>query len=222
MFVIYEERIVIPDQINRNIPTRKSQNLKLIKLAEELFEYSKRLVVIYEEWNKEYFPNPEYFDENTEEGWYIVRTNDLFVEVVNFILYHEIAHAELEHLDQIKEQKLNDESRKQLEFEADTRAVELMLEKNRNINIAKLAIIIGLASMLFCKQHLNGGKKHPNIDKRIENVLNLINPEDDSYLWSFLVLFMKLWDKQFNHNFTYETEYSTYKGLYYDLIKQAK
>lgn len=222
MFIIYEEGVAIPDQIKRNIPTHKAQNLELVKLAEELFNYSKSLVKVYSEWDKEYFPNPEYFDEDTEEGWYILRTNDLYVEVINFILYHEIAHAELEHLNKISAQKLNENNIKELELEADTRAVNLMLEKNRNIKVTELSIIIGLASMLFCNKYIDGGSRHPNIDKRIQNAIDIIKPKEDSCLWPFLVLFLKLWDKQFEHNFTHKNEYNTYEDLYYELIKQAK
>ena len=33
---------------------------------------------VYSEWDKEYFPNPELYDEHSEEGWYILRANDLY------------------------------------------------------------------------------------------------------------------------------------------------
>ncbi len=222
MFVIYEERVAIPDQLKRNIPTHKTQNLEIAKLAEELFNYSKSLVKVYTEWDKDYFPNPEYFDEATEEGWYILRTNDLFVEVINFVLFHEIAHAELEHINKIRTEKFTNDKIKELELEADTRAINLMIENPRNIKVTELAITIGLASMLFCNKYLDGGKRHPNIDVRISNAINILNPKEDSSLWPFLVLFLKLWDKQFEHNFKHKDEYETYKDLYYELIRQAK
>jgi hypothetical protein len=222
MFVLYEESISIPDYIKRDKKPPKTQNLELIELTKELFDYSKSLVRVYSEWDKEYFPNPEYFDEETEEGWYILRTNDLYVEATNFILYHEIAHAELEHIKKITIEGLSNDDIKELELEADTRAIELMFLNFRNRNATEIAITIGLSSMLFMSSNLNGGKKHPNIDVRIENFISIIKPKDDSSLWAFLVLFVKLWDKQFSHNFTNKMEYNTYKELYYELIKQAK
>ena len=97
-----------------------------------------------------------------------------------------------------------------------------MLEKCRNIKITELALIIGLASMLFSGNSLDGGKGHPDIDKRIENVISIISPKDDSSIWPLLVLFIKLWDEQFSFNFTHETHYNNYKELYYELINQAK
>lgn len=222
MFVIYEEGIAIPDQLKRGIPTHKKHCPELIEIAKDLFGYAKSLIVVFSDWDKENLPNPEYFDEQTEEGWYILRNNDLYVEVVNFILCHEIAHAELEHINKKINNVLSEEQIKQLELDADTRAIHLMLEKCRNIRITELALIIGLASMLFSGNSLDGGKGHPDIDKRIENVISIISPKDDSSIWPLLVLFIKLWDEQFSFNFSHETHYNNYKELYYELINQAK
>jgi hypothetical protein len=222
MFVIYEEGIAIPEYLKRNIEPPKKQNLELYNLAKELFDYSKSLIRVYSEWDKDYFPNPEYFDEETDEGYYILKTNDLYVEVLNFVLYHEIAHAEFEHIKNIKLNKISNEEVKQLELEADTRAIELMLFNCRNRNATELAITIGLASMLFSRNDLYGGKKHPNIDVRINNFLEKVKLKDDSSVWAILVVFLKLWEQQFLLNFKQKTEYDTYKELYYELLEQAK
>ncbi|EPR69219.1 phage exclusion protein Lit family protein [Cyclobacterium qasimii] len=221
MFVIYEEEIAIPDQIKRGIPTHKENNPELVDIAKELFSYAKSLVVVYSDWDKENLPNPEFFDEETEEGWYILRNNDLYVEVINFILCHEIAHAELEHINRKKNNILDEQQLKQLELEADTRAVNLMLENCRNRKVTELALIIGLASMLFSRNSLDGGKEHPDIDKRIDNVINILSPDAEHSIWPLLVLFVKLWDEQFSFNFTHGTHYNNYKDFYYELIKQA-
>ncbi|CAM3679099.1 phage exclusion protein Lit family protein [Elizabethkingia occulta] len=222
MFVLYEEGIVIPDQVKRGIPTHKNQNIELIKLTEELFDYAKSLVRVYSKWDTEYFPNPEIFDEKTDEGFYIPRANDLYVEAINFILFHEIAHAELEHIKKRVENNLEGESVKTLEIEADSRAISLLLGNCREPLVSHLAIVVGLASMLFVSQDLSGGNDHPDVDVRIENALDLINPSEDSSVWAFLVLFLKLWDKQFSHNFVTDTHYRNFKELYYELLEQAK
>lgn len=221
-FVLHEESFAIPDHINRGVETPKDHNPELIKPAEELFNYAKLLIVLFEDWDIEKLPNPEYFDENTPEGWYILRTNDLFVETLNFVLYHEIAHAELEHIKKIKEENLSNEERKKLELEADSRAIELILLNCRNKNASSISITIGLASLLFFKNNLNGGNKHPNIDDRLENAINIINPEEDSSVWTMLCIFLKVWDKQFNLGLQQKEEYDTYKELFYDLITQVK
>ncbi len=221
MFVLYEEGIAIPDQIKRGIPTHKSQNIELIELTEELFDYAKSLVRAYSKWDTEYFPNPEIFDENTDEGFYILKSSDLYVEAMNFILFHEIAHAELEHIKKRDENNLKGDSVKALEIEADSRAISLLLKNCREPRLSYLAIVVGLASMLFMSQGLSGGSEHPDIDVRIQNALDLINPDDDSSVWAFLVLFLKLWDKQFSHNFIENTHYTNFKEFYYELIEQA-
>lgn len=221
-FVLHEEGFAIPDHIKRGVKTPKEHNPELIKPAEELFNYAKLLIVSFDVWDIENLPNPEYFDEDTPEGWYISRTNDLFVETLNFVLCHEIAHAELEHIRKIKEENLSNEERKNLEFEADTRAIELILLNCRNKNASSLSIAIGLASLIFFKNNLNGGNKHPNLDQRLENAIHIINPEEDSSVWTMLSLFLKVWDKQFNLGLRQAASYDTYKELYYDLIKQVK
>ncbi|MBN9285594.1 MULTISPECIES: phage exclusion protein Lit family protein [unclassified Flavobacterium] len=220
--VLHEEGFAIPDQIKRNISTHKLPNNQLLTEAEILFDYAKLLISVFEPWDIENNPNPEYYDEETEEGWYILRNNDLFVEVLNFILYHETAHAELEHIKKIKSQNLTYEERKPLEIEADSRAIELILNNCRNRNVLELAIIIGLASILFFKNNLNGGKKHPNVDQRLENAISLFEPAEDSPIWTMLSLFLKVWDKQFNLNLKNQPIYDTYKELFYDLLNQVK
>ena len=222
MFVLYEEAVAIPDLMKRNIQPPKSQNVELIKLTEELFDYAKSLVRVFSKWNIEYFPNPEFFDRSSDEGFYIERNNDLYVEAMNFILFHEIAHAEFEHIKKKNVNSLNNEELKEMELEADSRAINLLLNQYRSKNLSDLSIIVGLASILFCVQNLSGGNKHPDIDIRLENALQIINPADDSPVWAFLVLFIKLWDKQFSHNFIENSEYDSFKDFYYELITQAK
>lgn len=222
MVVMYDEGIGIPDQLKRNIPTHKDQNLALINLTEELLDYAKSLVRVYSKWDVEYFPNPEFYDGNTEEGFYIKGSSDLYVEAMNFILFHEIAHAELKHIARRDDNNLVGDNVKALEIEADSRAIELLLENYRNLKISHLAVIVGLASMLFMSRDLSGGSAHPDIDIRIENALKIIKPDEGSPVWGFLVLFVKLWEKQFSHDFVSNSEYYSFKELYYELIEQAK
>lgn len=219
-FVLHEEGIAIPNSIYRNLPVHKSHNPELINEAKELFDYAKSLIRVFDSWEKEKLPNPEYYDEDTSQGWYILRNNDLFVESLNFILYHESAHAEFEHIKKIKSEKLDGNEVKSLELEADTRAIELILSNGRNRNASELGIVFGLASMLFFSNNLSGGSRHPNIDKRLENAIELFNLKDDSPIWTMLVLFLKVWSEQFGLGLKNQPAYNTYKELYYDLIMQ--
>ena len=220
-FVLHEERLVIPDRINRGLLIFRQPNLQLVDDAEKLFDYGKSLIILYYSWDKNNLPNPELFNENTNEGWYILRTNDLFVEVLNFILYHETAHAEFEHIKKVKD--LNNEEQKNLEIEADSRAINLILSSNRNRNMSELAIIIGLASMLFFQNSLSGGLKHPNIDTRLENAIRLFSPKEDSSVWTILFLFLRIWNEQFELGLTEQKQsYDNYKELCCDLLSQMQ
>ncbi len=167
-------------------------------------------------------PNPEFFDDKSDEGWYISRTNDLYVETLNFILYHETSHAEFEHIRKISASNLSSEKQKELELEADTRAIELMISKNRNQNVTELSIIVGLASILFFKNNLSGGQKHPDIDSRLENAIQILKLRDDSSVWSMLCLFIKEWSMRFSLNVNDKGSYKNYKELYYKLMSQVK
>jgi hypothetical protein len=221
-FVLHEEKYAIPNCIKNNLPTPKPHNPELLPIAKELFDYGKSLVTLFSVWDKDNLPNPEYFDEQTDEGYYIFRTNDLHVEVLNFILYHEMAHAEFEHIKKRTIGNLTNEENKPFEIDADTRAIELILSNCRNRNVSELAIIIGIASMLFCNSTLDGGKRHPNIDTRLENAIGIFNLLDDSYNWTFLALFLLVWDEQFTLGLKKESTSNNCKEIFYDLLSQVK
>ncbi len=221
-FVLHEELLVIPDAKSRGLPYRKEQNIQLYEKARELFDYGISLIKVYSKWDIDYYPNPEYFDESNDEGWYILRTNDLYVETLNFILYHETSHAELEHIKKTKGKTLLKEDYVKLEYEADIRAIELMLFNARKKESTELAIAISLATILFFKNNLSGGNKHPNIDERLENAIAKLNPQNDSPIWSLLCLFLKEWSTRFELNVNEGGHYENYKELYYELISQIK
>lgn len=52
----------------------------LPELKVKLFDFGKSLIASYSSWDKDNLPNPEFFDEETEEGWYILRTNDYMLK----------------------------------------------------------------------------------------------------------------------------------------------
>ncbi|KMQ67676.1 hypothetical protein ACM39_12525 [Chryseobacterium sp. FH2] len=220
-FVVHEEGVVIPEHEKRQILIFIPQNVKILNDAEDLFQYAKRITRAFESWDITNLPNPEYYDSFALEGYYIEKTNDIFVESVNFILYHEIAHAEFEHIKKISTENLSQVEIKALEIDADTRAMELILKDCRNITATSISIIFGIAAILFRKNNLNGGSKHPDINDRLENALRIINPTEDSPVWAMLALFIKAWDKQFNLGLKEKPFYSTYKELFYDLINQV-
>lgn len=222
IFILYEEGIAIPDTILKGGTPYKNQNLTLIESAKELFDYGKSLLTSYFPWDKEYFPNPEYYDRKSEEGWYIERTNDLYVEAMNYILFHEIAHAEYQHVSQKVGGNLKSEQIKVLEMQADTRAMELILANCRSRIVTEISILVGLASMIFFKDNLSGDEEHPDVDERINNFLSIVKPDNDNVVWGMLVVFLKLWSEQFGFDFSHGKIYNNFREMYYELAAKLR
>ncbi|MEZ0184648.1 phage exclusion protein Lit family protein [Flavobacterium plurextorum] len=220
--VLHEEKYALPNLIDKGEMEDRPESAELLSDAEDLFSYGLTLIKGFVDWDKETLPNPEYFDEESPQGNYILRVNDLFVEVLNFILYHETAHAEFQHIKKIKEGKLSNEEIKDLEIEADSRAIQLIIKNSTSRQKAEIAIAMGLASMLFIKNSLKGGSTHPDLDKRIENAIEILQPSEDSEIWTTLCLFIKTWDKQYGLGLVENSTCSTIKDVFYDLLQQAK
>ena len=147
----------------------------MIEHTQELFNYAISLIKVYSPWDKEYFPNPE---EYSKEEFYVERTNALFVYTMTFILCHEYAHVEKEHLRQREEGNDSLKARIEFEEEADARAVELMLNGATEKTYKTICggILIGLCSMLFFRKEIVS-TDHPDTDNRIDDFMKRINPE---------------------------------------------
>lgn len=222
MWVLYDEAVAKPMQ---NAQLKKNVHLidaDLIRLAEELFQYGKSLIRVYSTWDKQYFPNPEEYSET--EAFYIHRANGLFTFAVNFILCHEFAHVEKDHMNAIVSRYVPNDERKLFEKEADARAIELMLngkdgEHDRSI---ELGILIGLCSMLYFRSTTYGGDHHPDTDSRIKTYLEKLNPSIEDPLWGISALFLKFWDNQFNLNFDWPKHVNDFKELFYNTLTQIE
>lgn len=220
-FVLYEETLVIRDAIRMGKRPKK-HNRELCERAKELFDYGISLIKTYSDWDKEYLPNPEYYDKDDEEGKYIEKTNDLFVEVMNFILYHEIAHADLEHIKKRVENNLTNDDVKEIELGADRKAANQILSFKRSQIMTELSIVIGVASLIFFKNNLSGGKWHPDINIRLNNIINVFKPDDEHSLWAILCLVIKNWSNQFTLGLDEKGSYDNYKQLYDHLLSQVR
>ncbi|KIO54677.1 phage exclusion protein Lit family protein [Flavobacterium hibernum] len=221
-YVLHEEKYAIPNLIAQGKMESRPYSAELLSEAEDLFRYALTLVKGFTDWDKDVLPNPEYFDEESPQGNYILHVNDLFVEVLNFILYHETAHAELEHIKKVQLNQLENEERKPLEIEADSRAIQLIMKNSTSRQKAEIAVVMGLASMLFIKNSLKGGSTHPDVDQRIENAIEILQPSADSEIWTTLCLFLKAWDLQYNFGLIENSNCKTIKDVFYDLLQQAK
>ena len=141
---------------------------------------------------------------------------------MNFILYHEIAHADLEHIKKRKENNLTDEDVKDIELEADRNAANQILSSKRSQKITELSIVIGVASLIFFKNNLSGGKWHPDINIRLNNIINVFEPNDEHPLWAILCLVLKNWSNQFTLGLDEKGSYDNYKQLYDHLLSQVR
>lgn len=220
LVVLYDEAVAKPSQ---NMFYGAETNIidhNKIKDAQKLFDYGISLIKVFTPWNKEELPNPEYYKE--EDDFYVVRVNGIYVYAMNFILCHEFAHVESEHFERAA--KVNNiEAKHILEFEkeADKKAIDYILagvtDEKRKTAIG--GILIGLCCLLFFKSDtLN--QTHPDTDKRIDNFLDLVGPNNDDALWGIASLAYKLWDTQFTKLYTYPKQINDYKEMY-EIIKQT-
>lgn len=222
MLVLYDEAVAKPMQNAHAQAEVNVINKKLITHTEEFLQYGLSLIRIYSLWDKSYFANPEEY--SSDEEFYILRANTVFTFAVNFILCHEFAHVEKEHVEAMKHRKVQASESKTFEQEADDRAIELMLA-GRDGQIDKtleMGILIGLGSMLYFKNNSEGGALHPDVDVRIKNFLTKLDPSFDAPLWGIAALFIKLWDDQFNLNFSWPKEANDFKEIFNSALKQIE
>lgn len=222
MWVLYDEAVAKPMQNAQAGAIINVINTSRIHEAERLFEYAKSLIKVYTPWDKTNLPNPEEYSQ--EEEYYILRANGLFTYAINYILCHEFAHVEKEHIDAIMARKVPNIERKIFEKEADDRAIELMLagKDGNNDKSIELGILIGLSSMLFFRNSTYGGATHPDTDNRIKNLLEKLNPSFDQPIWGVAALFFKMWDNQFKFNFNWPIHVNDFKELFYNVLQQIE
>lgn len=220
MLVLYDEAVAKPMQNAQLKIEINTIDKDVIKKAEELLQYGKSLIKSYSNWDKEYFPNPEKYSK--EEELYILKANGLFIFAINFILCHEFAHVEKEHIDALNSRPVDSKERKLFEKEADDRAIELMLngKDGKHDKSIELGILIGLSSMLYFRKNTYGGETHPDTDSRIKNYLEKLNPSNVDPIWGVAALFFKVWDNQFNLSFDWPLDVNDFKELFTGVLTQ--
>ncbi|MCC5941011.1 MAG: hypothetical protein JJU37_05665 [Balneolaceae bacterium] len=221
LIVLYDEAVAKPmrNQVAESFLYKVDE--EKIDKAEELFKYGISLITLFSDWDKERLPNPEYYD--SQDTFYIERANSIFLFAINFILCHEFAHVEKEHIDKIKKGISKVSHIKDYEKEADDRAIDLMLlgVNDHTRSSVQVGILAGLCSMLFFKKETTNST-HPDTDDRIHSFLVKINPPPEDALWGIAGLSFKLWDNQFSKNFNWPKEIDDLKELYYHIRKQIK
>jgi hypothetical protein len=226
IYVLYLERINYPKvnrENGRTIHLTKQDN---IDEAKSLFDYAKSLVSIYDEWDKQDLPNPEVYQ--AKDRNYVEQTNTFYTEAVKFIMCHEFTHL-TKHAEKFSKDTSDDEILS-FEKEADDDAIDLLKKgipyDGSDVSIGhRLAIengaVCGVIANFFLSP-ITAGKKHPNAEDRLSNVLEKLELDDEHNGWGLACIGLQLWDEQFGISLKWEDDFPTFKHLYYDLVKQIK
>ena len=216
IYIMYIHRIIHPKLNEQAGEMIYEVNEEKIEKANELFQYAKSLKKVFCEWDINYLPNPEIYD--AEDRNDIEQPNLYYTEAVKFILAHEYVHA-IKHIN--KDSKL---SILEMEIEADYEAIELLKkgisQNGQNAFLIQGGIILGVISLLFLKQNTDS-ETHPNTEDRLVSAIEQLKIGDDSEIWDFTLIALKLWDEQFQHNLNWHYGVSS-KKEFYNIIKQIK
>lgn len=132
-------------------------------------------------------PNPTWSDQK------IKMANELFVQVVTFLLYHEIAHLGNRHISYLEiinkpNENLTDNELtelKMLEVEADNYAFDMLVGPDLNestYNQTMGAVMAVISNLYVVKTPIQLIQvRHPDIDTRIFNIMNKIKFDDIRY-----------------------------------------
>lgn len=192
-----------------------------IEKATELFNYAKSLIVSFDKWDINNYPNPEKY--LAEDRDYVEQPNIFFTAAINFILAHEYIHA-IKHIDEINKGELVNSAYIEFEREADHDAIELMKKgifpSGENQLGVQIGITVGILSMLYFRP-VTDDKKHPNIEDRLVNALVQMEISDTSPCWGFALIGIELWANQFGLDITWDKSLNDKDSFNY-IVEQIK
>jgi hypothetical protein len=221
LLTLYDEKVAKPSKHLHESKEVNVTNDDQIKKSLKVFKYALSIIKDFTIWNKEELPNPELYA--VDQEWYIEKTNSLYLCAMNFILCHEFAHVEKGHI-KLKRTMLEDDQIWNSEIEADARSIELILEciNNENKTTVHIGTLIGLCCLLFLGQKASF-PIYPDMDERIDKLLNSLQLDDSDTAWGVAALAFKLWDDQYEKLYSWSIEnLSNYKELYYSVKKQIE
>jgi hypothetical protein len=185
--------------------------------AYKLWEYAVSLISGYSEWGIN-TPNPENVDAKYTD--LIQRVNSLYLTAMTFVLAHEFAHVELEH--NAKPSQTQGENAA-LEREADARAIQLVMEgvTEENKHTRHMGLLMGLCSLLFFKSSTKEAS-YPNIDDRIQAILDIVKPNGQDPMWDIASLSYKLWGRLYQKNLIWQEGLNSPQHLYESIKRQIQ
>ncbi|MDN3551000.1 phage exclusion protein Lit family protein [Mucilaginibacter aquaedulcis] len=221
LWTLYDEAVARPSQnLHAGREINDIDRLQ-IDTSVKLFKYGLSLYSFYSSSLDEGLPNPQQY--HAQQSFYVEKSNGLYLQAMNFILCHEIAHIELGHTRQNRATMTNQRILNN-ERAADDRAIKWILAGETEEMKATIhtGVLIGLCSLLFLRRTAKG-TTHPNTDDRINNLLTIIQPDEASPLWGIAALAFKLWDDQFQKFFSWSTHnLGSYKELYFFVKRQIE
>ncbi|WP_299707494.1 phage exclusion protein Lit family protein [uncultured Pontibacter sp.] len=217
LVVLFDENIHKPQTIENYTLDSKAQHL--INEALKLFDYGFSLMYNFNYWDKN-LPNPEEFDPAANE--YIEKANGVYLNAVNYVLLHELAHVDLGHIDNDilnseKGIKTPESEIKQDEYHADKYAFERIMQGSdylTNKHTVSVGIIAGICSFIFFSAEMGGGD-HPDPDERLKIALESLDLEEEDNLWGMACLAFKLWSIKHKIDLGWPVKVDTYRDLFY-------
>lgn len=189
-------------------------NTPIRRVSKELFNWSVSLRNEYSDWPS-HLPTPT-INENDDILERALEANQYFLDAINFILYHELAHLVNNHdnYSSLTHKCVDDltvEERTliiQLENEADAFSIQMMfngLENDEERKRIGLSVVISGLAMLMAQKHPLGflQSKHLDIDHRLMNMIQAIqfdNEDNRNYLYTLATFGIQLFFYTFNFN----------------------
>ncbi len=182
------------------------------KLALKLWNFGRNLKESVKKW-------PEDCAKPEDESAIVHQANALFCYGMCFILYHEVGHLLLWHL--------NSAPSIQQEKDADDFAIEKSLAYQfdipQKLETAKNGMVLALISL--CLLDSLAGRDdviHPNTEDRLLNALNKMQLADESITWMIAAYGILIWFNEFKFEEIFEKEYDTPKSYFDAVIKRFK
>jgi len=181
--------------------------------ARKLLNYAHSLLKYYSEWDKESLPNPELHGK--DEKRLIAASNWAFLVALNFIIYHEFAHIILGH---VTEGIVTIDRSLEMEEEADSFAVDRLLESDQFDDISYIGALLAPCSLTFFSPEFSGGKDHPDPDDRIRDYLEHLNLDENHFLWGIASYALMEWQIVFKKVYMTPRAFENFKQFFYDIL----
>lgn len=219
-FVVYHSEMTIKRQANRDKSkdnVMDGVDMEKLRTAMKLMEYAQSLLQGYHPWDIS-LPNPAYYPDDLHDT--ITKVNEVYLHAMNFVIAHEVAHIELDH---VTENLASSLTELDMEKQADARSVELIKDclTARNKDTAELGVLAALCTLLLMKSELSGGG-HPDSDDRIGAFIEHIIVDDHNHLWGIAVLAYRLWADHYRHGVFFFQNLDSAKLVYDEIRKQLR